>query len=132
MRGDVLGAHSTSCGHFVTTFGEKQVGRFVGHSGGSGRTEEGRDALRTVSRFLEQLAGGAVSNAFTRKFLLIADQAGTDLENARLHRTAELFHQNDLILSGQGENPHHPGGIGAGRELPVVDFAERKVAAFVV
>jgi len=129
---DVFVSDSSSCSCFEAVFGKKEVGGFVGHACGGGGTEQWRQISRGVAGFFDKFTGGAVDDGFFGEFFFISDESGADFKNPGLDWPAILFHEDDLTVGCHRENAHDSRGIGASREFPVVDFTQRKEAAFVV
>lgn len=108
------------------------MGGFVRHASGGGRTEEKGYFSGGVAGFFNEFAFGAVDNGFVGEFFFVSNESCADFQNTGLDGAAILFDKDDLAVGGHGKDADNPGGVGPGGELPVVDFAEREVAAFVV
>ena len=129
---DLFSIDASSGVGFGAVFSQEKVRYLVCHPRRSRRTQQMDHFSGSVTCFLPEFPCRAVDDGFSGKSLFIPDQASANLQNAGLHGAAVLFHEDDLFVTGHCENARDTGGVGASGEFPIIDFAERKVAAFVV
>ena len=132
MGDDVFPGHASTGGGFLALASEEKVGGFVRHPGRRRGAEEVHEFVGGVACLLKEFAFGAVDHRLVGEFLFIPDESGADFEDPGLDGTAELLDEDDFALRSEGEDAHDAGGIRAGGEFPVINFAKGEVASFVV